>query len=84
MLRTQISLNEDERAMLDRASAATGRSMSSLIREAVRERWGGGPLSAEELAMMQSAFGSWKRDDDFDSVAWVDGFRSGDRLAREE
>ena len=84
MLRTQISITEDERAMLDRASASTGRSMSSLIREAVREKWGGGPATAEQLDAMRSGFGAWKRDDDFDSVGYVDELRSHDRLVRDE
>lgn len=80
MLRTQISITEDERAMLDRASASTGRSMSSLIREAIREKWSNGPASAEQLAAIDAAFGAWKRDDDFDGAAYVEGLRSGRRL----
>ncbi len=80
MLRTQISLTEDERALLDRASATTGRSMSSLIREAIREKWSGPYDPTETLAAIDAAFGAWKRPDDFDGAAYVEGLRSGRRL----
>lgn len=80
MQRTQVMLSDDERALLDRASAATGRSMGSLIREAVRAQFGATAASAEDFAAIEAAFGSWDAAT-ADGETWVDQLRSGRRLS---
>lgn len=83
MLRTQISLTDEERAALDAVSARTGRSISALIRDAVDATYGVRSADADIDAMRQ-AFGSWKGrcdgDGDQDGEAWVERMRSGRRL----
>ena len=80
MQRTQVMLSDDERVLLDRASAATGRSMGSLIREAVRARFGPTTTGAEDIAAVEAAFGSWDAAR-ADGETWVDQLRSGSRLS---
>jgi plasmid stability protein len=83
MMRTQISLNAEERRMLDAAAARTGRSISALIRDAVTAVYGSERSTGDDLAAMRRAFGSWK-DRELDGAAWVDQVRSGSRLDRHE
>lgn len=80
MLRTQISLNVEDRRLLDAMSARTGRSVSGLIRDAVQAVYGSERSTAEDLSDMRSAYGAWT-DRDLDGAAWVDRLRSGSRLA---
>ncbi len=80
MLRTQISLTEAERRALDKASARTGRSISALIRDAVDAFYGSEHSLEGDLDAMRAAFGSWASRE-IDGAEWVEGLRSGGRLA---
>ena len=77
--RTQVMLSDDERVLLDRASAATGRSMGSLIREAVRAQFGATPAAAEQIAAVEAAFGSWDAAT-ADGETWVHQLQSNHQL----
>lgn len=73
-------LSDEDRVLLDRASAATGRSVESLIREAVRTRFGAVTAGTGDTAAVESAFGSWDAAT-ADGEMWVDQLRSGCRLS---
>lgn len=79
MLRTQISLGEVERALLDDEAARTGRSVSALIRDAVIEKFGHRQDLAADLDALRTSFGAWA-DPDVDGAAYVEAMRSGHRL----
>jgi predicted transcriptional regulator len=75
-------LTDEERRALDAVARRTGRSLSSLIRDAVELVYGSERSYDDDLAAMRRAFGSWS-DHDLDSAAWVDQRRSGSRLERD-
>lgn len=83
MLRTQISLTDEQRRALDAASDRTGRSMSALIRDAVDAVYASERSVEDDLAAMRRAFGSWKGRA-VDGATWVDQVRSGRRLQGSE
>jgi len=57
--RTQIYLTEEESAALDRASIATGKTKSQLIREAIDEKYRERPSFEEFMAALNGAAGVW-------------------------
>lgn len=79
LIRTQISLSDADRSVLDAASRRTGLSMSALIREAIHATYGT-PGEADRLrAALEASFGAVVRDED--GAAFVERMRSGRRLA---
>lgn len=79
MQRTQISLTEEDRRVLDAESARTGRSLSALIRDAVAQVYGDSRDAAADIHAFDTAFGAWTDRDD-DGAAYVEHLRSGRRL----
>ena len=69
MFRTQISLTDEDRALLDRIGAQTGRSMAALIREAVQHYWNDRPVEQRDFDAVDSAFGAWGGDRQ-DGAGW--------------
>ncbi|WP_217185040.1 ribbon-helix-helix protein, CopG family [Streptomyces sp. AC495_CC817] len=79
LTRTQVSLSDDDRRVLDAVSRRTGRSMSALIRDAIQATYGrAGDLDRVEAALA-ATFGVVGRD--VDGRDAVDRLRSGSRLA---
>ena len=81
MKRTQLYLDEDIWKALPVGSRQRGTSISELVREAVREKYGSSRANRREA--MQALVGSWKdRKDMPDSTAYVRRLRKGKRLLR--
>ena len=81
--RTQVYLGEEELALLDRASEATGASRSALIRRAVRESFGATTTTAEKVRALRASAGSWKGRN-FTGAEYIDAMRGdlNERLHR--
>lgn len=80
MLRTQISLTEDQKRMLDAKSAESGLSLSELVRRAVDRCYGGDRDLERDLSRLRAGAGAWA-DRDETGEAYVERVRSGHRLA---
>ena len=81
MRRTQLYLNEDTWKVLHIRSRQQGTSISELVRQAVRDKYGKSP--ADRKQAMQALVGMWKdRKDLRDSEAYVRRLRKGKRLKR--
>jgi hypothetical protein len=81
MQRTQISLTDADRRLLDEAAARTGRSVASLIRDAVQRAYGSERSAEDDLAAMRRGFGAWPGLE-VDGKEYVERLRSGKRLRR--
>ncbi|MFT4009617.1 MAG: ribbon-helix-helix protein, CopG family [Nocardioidaceae bacterium] len=79
MLRTQISLTEEDRSILDAESARTGRSISALIRDAVTRTYGFQQDAEKDIQAIDAALGAW-HSRDIDGETYVEELRSGGRL----
>ncbi|MFD2757438.1 ribbon-helix-helix protein, CopG family [Gulosibacter faecalis] len=79
MMRTQISLTDAERRLLDDEAARTGRSISALIRHAVTVTYGADRDARHDLEAIDVAFGAWAGRE-VDGAEYVEGLRSGGRL----
>ena len=83
MKRTQLYLNEDIWKALHIRSRQQGTSISELVRQAVRDKYGSSP--ARRRQAMQALVGIWKdRKDVPDSTTYVRRLRKGTRLRRIE
>jgi Arc/MetJ-type ribon-helix-helix transcriptional regulator len=82
VMRTQITLTDEEIELLDRAAKASGASRSELIRRAIRTAYGNRNKEERTAALKRSA-GSW-RGRDFTGSDYVDAVRGdlNDRLSR--
>ncbi|MDR1999533.1 MAG: ribbon-helix-helix protein, CopG family [Frankiaceae bacterium] len=80
MIRTQISLEPDDKELLTQLSRQTGRSMSALIREAVARTYRG-EAPTDRLAVLRAVAGAWsdQPDRDGDGAAYVENLRTGAR-----
>lgn len=81
MQRTQISLTEEDRSVLDAEAARTGRSISALIRDAVARTYGFRRDAEQDVQAIDAALGAW-HDRMIDGETYVEGIRSGDRLGQ--
>lgn len=81
MQRTQISLSEQDRSVLDAEAARTGRSISALIRDAVARTYGSRGDVEQDMQAIDAAVGAWT-DRDMDGETYVEDIRSGARLHR--
>lgn len=79
MVRTQISLTELEKRVLDELSARSGKSLSSLIRTAVDAMYLGDRGIEADLAAVDAAFGVRGLDSE-SGEEFVERVRSGRRL----
>jgi hypothetical protein len=81
MKRTQLYLNEDIWKALHVRSRQQGTSISELVRQAVRDKYGSSPASRRQA--MQALVGLWKdRKDLPDSTTYVRRLRKGNRLKK--
>ena len=81
MKRTQLYLNEDIWKALHIQSRQRGTSISELVRQVVRDKYGSSPTNRGRA--MQALVGIWKERTDLpDSTIYVRQLRKGKRLKR--
>lgn len=79
LTRTQISLSDGDRRMLDAVSRRTGKSMSALIREAVHHTYGATDAHEKVRSLIDGSFGVVSVE--LSGEELVDRVRSGRRLS---
>jgi len=79
LTRTQISLSDDDRRVLDAAARRTGRSMSALIRDAIHTTYGRLEEPERIRTLIDMSFGVVEIEVPGERL--VDSLRSGQRLA---
>jgi hypothetical protein len=79
LTRTQISLSDEDRRVLDAVSRRTGQSMSALIRDAIHSTYGDVGHRERVLGLLDASFGVVGTDTSGERL--VDGIRSGRRLS---
>jgi hypothetical protein len=79
MRRTQISLSAEDRRLLDAEAARTGRSIASLIRDAVGLVYGPRRDADADHRAIRDASGAWAGRDG-DGEEYVENLRTGRRL----
>lgn len=79
LTRTQISLSDDDRRVLEAVGRRTGRSMSALIRDAIRTAYGSAGEQNRISSLIDMSFGVITVEVPGEHL--VDGIRSGRRLA---
>lgn len=81
MKRTQLYLNKDMWRILHVHARQRGRSISDLVREAIREKYGSSPTRRRQA--MQGLVGLWKNRKGLPSSdKYVRQLRKGNRLRR--
>jgi len=73
--RTQIYLTPEESAALERASIATGKTKSQLIREAIDATYKPSPSLEEFIATVNAVAGAWKEEPGEDRSAYLKDLR---------
>lgn len=77
--RTQISLSDEDRRVLDAVASRTGMSMSHLIRQAIHSTYGHVDQEDATKRALAATFGAVSSEVSGEQL--VDGIRSGRRLA---
>ena len=80
MLRTQISISEEQKHLLDTKSAETGLSLSELVRRAIERCYAGNRDTDQDVRRLRAGHGAWT-DQHETGEKYVEGLRSGRRLA---
>ncbi|MBN8869955.1 MAG: CopG family transcriptional regulator [Solirubrobacterales bacterium] len=78
LTRTQISLSDEDRKVLEAMRRRTGQSMSALIRDAIHSTYGSAGSVESVRAALDSTFGVVSSDRSGEEL--VDSIRSGRRL----
>lgn len=78
MVRTQISLTEEQKRRLDAKAAESGVSLSDLIRRAIDDCYPETRDADSDIAAIRQAIGAWSARK-FDGETYVESLRSGQR-----
>jgi len=79
LTRTQISLSDEDRRVLDAVARRTGMSMSALIREAIHATYGASDSGERVRSLIDASFGVVSVEIPGEEL--VDTIRSGRRLS---